>query len=83
MTTLNDLTCRELVDAITAYLEGALPEHERHLFEAHLQVCQGCREYLSQMQTTIGALRIMCNEETQPRREELVHLFREWKRERA
>ena len=33
------LTCRELVELVTDYLEGALPESERARFEAHIAGC--------------------------------------------
>lgn len=55
-----DLACSELVELVTDYLEGALPEPERRRFEAHLATCEGCANYLGQMKATIritGTLR--------------------------
>jgi hypothetical protein len=40
------LVCREFVELVTDYLEGALPDGERIRFEAHLAECHGCTGYL-------------------------------------
>ncbi len=50
------ITCQEVVDAITDYLEGAMNPDLRAEFEAHLALCPGCAEYLAQMRTTIQAI---------------------------
>lgn len=50
----DELTCQELVQLITDYLEGTLPPAPRARFEAHLARCQGCRFYLEQMRQTIA-----------------------------
>jgi anti-sigma factor RsiW len=48
------MTCAELVELVTAYLEGALdPETEQH-FVDHLAVCDGCDIYVDQMRRTIA-----------------------------
>jgi anti-sigma factor RsiW len=75
-----DLTCRELVEIVTDYLEGRLPPRDRVRFEEHLLVCPGCTIYLEQMRETIrltGALR----ETDVPvsGRQELLEAFRRWK----
>ncbi|HYG71635.1 MAG TPA: zf-HC2 domain-containing protein [Actinomycetota bacterium] len=41
MTTPTSMTCRTLVELLTDYLEGALPDDERVLLEAHLAGCEG------------------------------------------
>jgi anti-sigma factor RsiW len=48
-----DITCREIVELVTDYLEGSLPVEEREAFELHLSYCDGCVNYLDQMRTTI------------------------------
>ena len=50
------MTCHELADLVTAYLEGALPPEERDRFEAHRRGCQGCETYVSQVRLTVSAL---------------------------
>lgn len=47
------LVCQEVVEMVTAYLEGALPRRDRRRFEAHLADCPHCAEYLAQMRATI------------------------------
>ena len=44
-----DLTCIELVELVTEYLEGGLGAGERERFEEHLGSCEGCATYLDQM----------------------------------
>jgi predicted anti-sigma-YlaC factor YlaD len=51
--TVRGMDCNELVELVTAYLEGALPPLERDRFDRHLAECEGCRAYLDQVRTTI------------------------------
>ena len=48
------LTCVELVELVTDYLEGALSPRERARFDAHLAECDGCQAYVEQMRTVIA-----------------------------
>lgn len=76
------LTCRELVELVTDYLEGAMDAHDRLRFEDHIAVCPPCRAHLQQMRDTIRMLGQLTEENMPPRaREELLRAFREWKRE--
>jgi anti-sigma factor RsiW len=77
---LESLTCQELVELVTDYLEGHLPPQERARFEHHLQGCSGCTAYLEQMKQTIRITSRLTEDEVKsPAREELLHLFRGWK----
>jgi anti-sigma factor RsiW len=78
--TAADLTCQELVELVTDYLEGALAPAERTRFESHLAGCQGCRAYLAQARRTID-LSGRLEEEDVPEetRERLLRAFRAWK----
>jgi hypothetical protein len=49
----HDLTCQELVELVTEYLEGGLTAAERERFEEHVVVCGGCANHLDQIRTTI------------------------------
>ena len=49
-----NVTCRELVELVSDYLEGALDAGDRAAFERHLGACDGCDAYLEQMRTTIA-----------------------------
>ena len=53
---LAHLNCRELVELVTAYLEGALSLEDRRRFDEHLAGCPFCTLYLEQMRETITAL---------------------------
>jgi anti-sigma factor RsiW len=50
------ISCQEVVEVITDYLEGKLSPEAVAIFEAHLAICDGCRWYLDQMRTTIAAV---------------------------
>ncbi len=54
--TPRDVACRELVELVTEYLEGALSPDEVVAVEAHLAGCGGCEHYLDQMRATVRAL---------------------------
>ena len=75
-----ELTCKELVELVTEYLEDALSPRDRARFEAHLAICPGCRTYLDQMQTTIDSLGSLPEESlTSEARDQLLATFRQWK----
>ena len=76
------MTCQELVELVTDYLEGALAPAERERFEQHLEGCQGCRAYLAQMRCTIQtAARLTEDSLPAEAKEELLGLFRRWQTE--
>jgi anti-sigma factor RsiW len=78
--TEEDLTCQELVELVTAYIEGALPLNERARFEAHLAVCRGCRIYLEQIRQTISLLGTLTETTISPQaRDDLLVTFWRWK----
>lgn len=73
------LTCQELVELVTDYLEGTLSEHDRIRFEDHLKGCEGCRRYLSQMRTTARLAGHLPTYELSPvMRDQLMQAFRDW-----
>jgi anti-sigma factor RsiW len=75
----DEMTCRELVELVTEYLDGALSAPDRRRFEDHLADCPGCRTYLQQMQQTVRTLGQLSEETIQPQvREELLQRFRRW-----
>ncbi len=74
------LTCREFVELVTDYLEGALPPGERQRFEAHLALCPGCETYLSQMRQTVALLGQVTEDSLPPEAQDaLLAAFRRWK----
>ena len=50
------LTCAQVVELVTSYLEGGLSAAERARFDAHLSECDGCTNYLDQMRVTIAVV---------------------------
>lgn len=74
------MNCRQIVELMTDYLEGALPEIDRRRFEAHLTDCDGCTEYLEQLRTTIRLAGAIADQPMPAALEaELVKAFRDWK----
>ncbi len=73
--------CRQFVEDVTAYLDGALPDEITVLVEAHLADCPHCREYLSQMQLTIEKTRAFTEQDVDEMpaevRERLMEAFRD------
>ena len=74
-----ELTCAELVEAITTYLEDRLSAYDRERFEEHLAFCDGCDSYLDQMRATIEATgRLRPDDLPQALRDRLLDAFRAW-----
>jgi anti-sigma factor RsiW len=74
------MTCKELVEVITEYLEGTLPAVDGARFERHLAGCDGCQAYLDQMRQTIAALGHLPPESLSPEAEtKLLEAFRGWR----
>jgi len=80
--TTNELTCQELVELVTDYLEDALPDGDRMRFEDHLAGCTGCTRYLEQMRRTITTVRRLREDDLSPAvRDEMIAVFRGWKQD--
>jgi anti-sigma factor RsiW len=80
VTNPDEMTCRELVEVITDYIEGTLPDDDRRRFEEHLGGCPYCVSYLEQMRATIDTLGELREESLAPEvRNELLEAFRGWK----
>ena len=76
-----DLSYKELVELMTAYVEGALPTDERTRFDAHLTECPDCVEYVAQFRRTIAAIGLAAPELVRtPPVTDLLRVFRDWKR---
>jgi anti-sigma factor RsiW len=76
----DEMDCIGLVELVTDYIEGVLPERERARFESHLADCDGCAAYLEQMRTTIRLTGALHEHQIPPDgRQELLRLFRAWR----
>jgi anti-sigma factor (TIGR02949 family) len=79
--TADKMACRELVRVISSYLDGTLPKSDRERFEAHLEECPYCVNYLDQMRETIDALGELSVDSIAPEtRREVVDAFSDWRR---
>lgn len=77
----NEMTCKEVVELVTDYLEGVLPDDVRLRMEDHLSGCDGCTNYVEQMRETIRLTGHIREEDlTAQQRDDLLRLFRSWKK---
>jgi anti-sigma factor RsiW len=51
-----DINCNEVVEIVTAYLDGALDDATRLAFDSHLAICEGCELYVEQVRQTVAAI---------------------------
>jgi len=74
------LTCQELVELVTDYLESDLSPEDGRRFEEHLDVCPGCATYVEQMRETVSLTgRLREDDLAPPARDALLAQFRNWK----
>ena len=85
MTTyVEHVTCQQLVDVLTDYLEGVLDPQQRADVERHIVICGGCANYVEQMRGTIDLLgRVAEEDPADAYAEDLLGIFRAWSAERA
>ena len=77
------ITCEELVERTTDYLEGALDAPQRLGYERHLAICPPCRGFLSQMRKTLVVAGSLQGEPLSPEtRASLLAAFRAWSSEK-
>jgi anti-sigma factor RsiW len=73
------LTCRELVELVTEYLEGALEVDERLAFERHIAVCPPCRGYLDELRRLTAVAGSLAEDDLPPdARRAMLAVFRDW-----
>jgi anti-sigma factor RsiW len=74
------ITCREILDLLTDYLESALPAPVHLRVEGHLAEFDHCADLLDQLRATIRAVGALAEESVAPDvRERLVVAFRSWR----
>ncbi len=75
------LTCQELTEVLTDYLEGVMPPEERARFDAHLALCEGCVHYVTQMRQTVEAVHQLHPSDVEASAPDaLLEAFRAWQR---
>lgn len=62
----DDFSCRDIVELVTDYLEGALTPEVHAAVERHLIACDGCAAYLDQMREVIRLTGALRNDEVPP-----------------
>jgi len=73
------LDCDELVELVTAYLDGALDLDTRERFDLHLLECDGCENYLQQFRNTVSTLGKITEADLDPGfRDRLMESFRDF-----
>jgi anti-sigma factor RsiW len=78
------VTCHELVEALTDYLEDALDPAARAEIERHVVICHGCSHYMEQMRSTIDLLgRLAAADPAGAQTDQLLGMFREWRAGRS
>ena len=81
MSSTRSITCKELTEVLTDYLEGTMLPEDRAALEAHVALCEGCATYVEQMRQvirTVHELHVDEVEATAP--DSLLEAFRAWKR---
>jgi predicted anti-sigma-YlaC factor YlaD len=79
---VEEITCKELVEVATDYLEGRMAPERRLLFEEHVAFCSWCDTYLEQMRETIRLTGTLTEDDLAPEtRDRLLEAFRTWKSE--
>jgi anti-sigma factor RsiW len=77
------VNCKEFVELVTDYFEGALSEQDVQRFEQHIEACFWCARYLEQMRVTIETVgQIDENSISPDAKDSLLHAFRDWNAER-
>ena len=63
---MSDLTCRELIEFLDAYVAEELPPDRRAAFDAHLGICRDCRAYLSEYRRSIALVHALRDQSEKP-----------------
>lgn len=80
MIDVESLSCQELVELVTDYLEGALSIADLRRFEEHIAACDGCTEYLGQFRRTIQLTGMLTPDDLTAEAEtSLLAVFRSWR----
>ena len=79
--TVEPISCQEVVELVTDYLDGAMSPEDVARFDHHLSLCEGCVFYVDQIRMTIAAVGRIGEEDVPPEvRDDLVAAFRDFKR---
>jgi anti-sigma factor RsiW len=78
---VEELSCREVVEILGDYLDGAMTPEDRARLEQHLADCDGCTAYLEQLRITIRLSGRLSEEAVSPEAmAPLLEAVRAWRR---
>jgi anti-sigma factor RsiW len=78
------MRCQQLVELVTEYVEGRLPDEDVARFDQHVADCHWCGRYVEQMRVTIRTVGRIDEESISPAaRDALLGAFRDWNVTRA
>jgi anti-sigma factor RsiW len=74
------MTCQQVVQLLTDYLEGALSAADRARVDEHVAGCDGCTAFLAQLRTAGRVVAGLAAEEIPAAlRADLLSAFRDWR----
>ena len=82
MRVAEEISCQELVELVTDYLEGALAPEDVARFDEHVAACPGCEIYVEQMRSTIAVTQAAGGSVEPSAVEPLLDAFRDFRRDR-
>ncbi len=75
------LTCQQVVELVSDYLEGSLGWRDRRRVEKHLRACDACDRYIDQMRETVALLGTVPADSLSPEAQStLLEAFRDFRR---
>jgi anti-sigma factor RsiW len=84
MSTTPAMRCKEFVELVTDYFDGALSAEDTQRFEQHIEDCFWCGRYLEQMRMTIETVGRIDEDSISPdAKDALLRAFRDWNAERS
>jgi len=74
------LTCHEVIELLSNYIEGVLPADDRRRVDEHLALCDGCDTYLKQLRETIRLTGMVAEDQVpEDQKAALLAAFRDWR----
>lgn len=73
------MNCDEIVELVTAYLDGSLEPDVRERFDFHLLECDGCEHYLQQFRVTVHTPGLIRDDVDPGLRNRLLEAFQSWR----
>jgi hypothetical protein len=75
----DELTCRQLAELVSDYIEGLVAPSLRTRIVGHLADCKDCTSYVDQMRVTVAVTgELPAGDVAPPVRDALLELFRGW-----